>query len=102
MFNIDLDEKELEILINKLETNNKTIVDTLNIIYQTITEIDDIEWHSQEKDRLNNDFIPYLKRQETNVNVALDSKIAILKKALALYREKNQVLTKDAEKLEVL
>ena len=100
MFNIELDEKELEKLIEKLDNDNKTIVDAMNDIYSVMTQIDDTDWRSPEKERINNNFIPYIKEQETISDGELSAKTQILKDALAAYRKDNKDLTNETEKLE--
>ena len=100
MFNIELDEKELEKLIEKLDNDNKTIVDAMNDIYLVMTQIDDTDWRSPEKERMNNNFIPYIKEQETIAEDGLSAKTQILQDALAAYRKDNKNLTEEVEKLE--
>ena len=101
--NIKVNKKELENFITKLETNNKTIVNTMNSIYEEMINIDDKEWHAPEKDRIDNEFTPYIKEQRDVTNTGLANNIAILRKALADYRELDEnKLTKETENLEVL
>ena len=95
MFDIDLKEKELEQLIIKLDTNNKTIVDAMENMYTTMIQIDDKDWHAPEKDRINNDFVPYIKEQEQIMNNGLLSNTKILKDALTAYRERNKELEEE-------
>lgn len=102
MYNIDLNEIELEKLIEKLDNYNKTIIDSMEYIYNTMTKIDEKDWYSSEKERINNNFIPYLKEQENITNDELFAKTKILKDALALYRKRNQSLAKETVQLEVL
>lgn len=102
MFDIDLNEKELEQLIIRLEMNNKTIVDAMDYMYTTMTKIDDKDWHAPEKDRIDNNFIPYIKEEEKIINDGLLSYIKILKDALTAYRERNRELREETEQLEVL
>ena len=100
---IYLNKNELEKLINKLETTNKIIIDAMDYIYLTMIKIDDNDWHSPEKERINNNFIPYLKEQENITANELLSNIQVLKNALARYRENDEnKLTKETENLEVL
>jgi len=102
MSDINIKDKKLENLIIILEKDNEKIVDLINSIYVLMKDIDKNEWDSPGKTRLDNNFIPYLKRQEEIVKSNLESKTKILKEALDLYRKNNNILEKKVENLEGL
>ena len=102
MFDVELNEDALEALIQKLDENNKNIVEAMNHIYSTMTKIEDNDWHSPEKERINNNFIPYLKTEKDSLNNNLYSKTTALKESLISYRQDDQSLKNETKNLEVI
>jgi len=99
---IEIKELELENLIGVLEDDNKNMIEAIDSIYDAMIKIEKNDWSSPEKTRLDEGFIPYLKRQSDVLNEELTSRTEILKEALQIYRSRNATLEKQAKDLEVL
>ena len=82
---IEIDEAKLEDLINVLEKDNIELIEQIDYIYDTMIKIEKNDWNSPEKTRMDEDFIPYLKKQSDILNKSLTSKINILKDRLRVH-----------------
>ncbi len=99
---IEINETQLEDIINILEKDNMAMIEQVNNIYDTLVKIEKKDWNSPEKTRLDNNFIPYLKRQNDILKRILMNKTEFLKQALSSYRNTNTQLENEAKDLEVL
>ena len=69
-------------------------------VYNEFNNIDINDWNSPEKTKLNNKFIPYLKKSSEKMKQNFNSKTTTLKDALYKYKENDIQLKKNANELE--
>ena len=73
MNNIFIDTDSLDNLIVMLKNNNEKIVAIVKDINKNVFDIDSDSWQSPEKNKVDEQFVPYLKRKETAINNAFNN-----------------------------
>lgn len=91
--NIKINEMALNDLINKLESDNETIIDVLRITNDSIRSLNESVWESKEKKQLDYEIEPFLTSIDRNAFVYLNECTSNLRKALVLYQKNDQDLT---------
>jgi len=102
MTDIYINEKELLNLIIQLEKDNKLIVEDIDSIYEIMINIEEKDWKSPVKERLNNKFIPYIKKQSEIANKNLNNKTNLLRIALKTYIDTNNKIKDKVNTIEEL
>ena len=87
--NIVVKINDLQDLINKLDADNKKIKELMEDINKNFLEIDEEKWNSPEKKKVDDTFIPYIKKKESSVNnnfnKCLNDLISVKNKYESLY-----------------
>ena len=99
-FDLEINIQELENLINKFDIYNSKIVDDINLICNTIKNVDRNDWNSKERDVIDNTFIQYLEKSNTLVKENFEYNVTSLKVVLSKYKEIDKKILNEANKLE--
>lgn len=70
----------------KIETNITNIDNILNETYNKFLEIDETMWKAREKDKLDEEFVPYLREITVNTKDNLEKHLNYLKNAVSLHK----------------
>ena len=84
-----------------IEQDIKDINDIINRINQTMLKLDDNFWHAKEKEKLDAEFMPYLKKYSDKYEIYLMKRLNFIKDAVLRYEELDRERSK-LEDIEVL
>jgi len=89
-------EETLEVLNN----DNNQILKTIKDINNLIKGLDESKWKAPEKDKINQELIPYLEYQENNIYDSLNNCVLLINKAKDNYLAVNSAIEKSTAILE--
>ena len=101
MANLKLNDSIDNTLIN-IENNINNIQEILTNIYNAVVTLDEKKWNTKEKIKIDEEFVPYLKKILSVYPISLKRRLDFTRKAVEKYRNIDQQLKKDAETLEYL
>jgi len=98
MANLKLNDSIDNTLIN-IENNINNIQEILTNIYNAVITLDEKKWNTKEKIKIDEEFVPYLKKILSMYPISLKRRLYFTRKAVEKYRNIDQQLKKDAETL---
>lgn len=90
MSNLNLNNN-IENNFTNIQSNITNIDNILNEIYNKFLEIDETMWKAREKDKLDEEFIPYLKDIKVNTKDNLEKHLNYLKSAVSLHKSVDDI-----------
>ena len=99
MTDINIKYNDLSSLIDKLEVDNKDIVDTIKKINDSIRSLDDTKWVSNEKSKLDAVLLPYITQLDNNLLSYLNESVDTLKTAYNKYQESEKIISDNSQNL---
>lgn len=97
MSDINIKNIELSNLISKLEKDTKDISETIKSINKDIRKLDETNWKSKEKDKLDETLIPYLLNLDNSIDSYLNKPLDVLKKANLKYQNQNEFIKESTD-----
>ena len=88
--------------LNLIANDINNISEILNNIYNAVLTLDESKWNTKEKKKLDEEFLPYLKKISEKYPIYLNKRLVFAKKSVNKYKEINLEQRKEAEKLEKL
>ncbi len=84
-FSVDLPSvtKQLEII----EADIDEISDIIKKIYEKMLDLDDSKWKGKEKDKIDNQYMPYLNKLDQETNGYLKSYVAQIKESIEMFNQ---------------
>lgn len=99
MYNLEIDPAELQNTINILKNDNLEISKIIENIILKLIDLDSSKWNSEEKHRMDEVLMPYLKNVKKAIDYDLDEVLIVLQNALNNYLDKNEILRQIANDL---
>lgn len=87
MADLNIDILSLDSLILELEKDNKNIVDIIKNINDAIRLLDKSKWNSKEKEKFDEQFVPYITSLDNQMFEYLNTCTNLLKNAKETYKE---------------
>ena len=85
---------EIQTDFSIIEQDIKDIGDIINEMNQAMLKLDDGFWHAKEKEKIDAEFMPYLKRYSDKYEIYLMKRLNFLKNAVLKYEELDEKLSK--------
>ena len=95
-FNLDLVAIEQQLSV--IELDIKKIVDIINKIYNKMLLLDESKWKGHEKDVIDREYMPYLKKLDAKTGNYLMNFVALIRESVNLHKEtdlKNKKVASD-------
>ncbi len=99
MYNLEIEPAELQNTINILKNDNLEISKIIENIILKLIDLDSSKWNSEEKQRMDEVLMPYLKNAKKAIDYDLDEVLIVLQNALNNYLDKNEILRQIANDL---
>ena len=88
--------------LNLIAKDINNISEILNNIYNAVLTLDESKWNTKEKQKLNEEFLPYLKKISEKYPLYLNKRLEFARNSVNKYEQLNAIQHKAAEELEVL
>ena len=98
-YNISIDAQALENTFSEIEKDINELESILTNIYQATETLDDRKWFSNEKTKIDNEYVPYLKKVSEGAPLALRKQLKFARDALSKYTELEKSRTMKTEDL---
>ena len=85
-----------------IENDIQNISEILNNIYNAVLTLDESKWNTKERKKLDEEFLPYLKKLSEKYPIYLNKRLDFTKDAVRKYKEINILQNKEVEDLEIL
>ena len=98
-YNIETNKVELETLIEMIRKDNMKIESSVKKMNEIVSQLDRKIWNSPEKQKIEEEFFPYLKANEKYIPQMIEDCIIVLDNANKKYSEKESMIETEANKL---
>lgn len=93
-------ETSIDNTLLNIENDIKEIASILEESYKAMLTLDENRWKAREKERIDAEFVPYLKKISEKYPLYITSKLNIAKTAVETYRNLDKTIATQAEKIE--
>ena len=95
-------QNSIDLTLSNIENDINNISDVLNNIYQAVLTLDETKWNTKEKKKMEEEFLPYLKKISTKYPIYLNNRLTFTRNSINKYKELNKEQQLEAENLEDL
>lgn len=88
--------------LNLIANDINNISEILNNIYNAVLTLDESKWNTKEKQKLDEEFLPYLKKISEKYPLYLNKRLVFAKNSINKYKQLNVIQQKATKELEVL